>query len=106
MWPPTGAKGNLVRLDEQYRLWPAGDGEPIAVRYLAPDTRVTVVIVLGRARRFGQHDRPLRLRSLDPAARYRDVATGPSSTGLSCSARGYRGIWPWTTMLRTRPSGA
>ncbi|MEU6261544.1 GH36 C-terminal domain-containing protein [Streptomyces sp. NPDC047043] len=66
----------LVQRGEHYRLRPVGDGELSAVQYLAPDGRETAVIVLLRARRFGHHDRPLPLRSLDPAARYRDALTG------------------------------
>ncbi|MFE9448651.1 GH36 C-terminal domain-containing protein [Streptomyces sp. NPDC006739] len=67
---------HLVQLGEQYRLRPRDGGELSAVQYLAPDGGETAVIALRTARRFG-HDAPaLRLRALDPSARYRDAATG------------------------------
>ncbi|MFC8435448.1 glycoside hydrolase family 36 N-terminal domain-containing protein [Streptomyces sp. NPDC057253] len=45
-------------------------------------------IVLRRARRFGHHDRPLPLRSLDPAARYRDALTGAVHHGAVLLSQG------------------
>ncbi|MFD4510029.1 GH36 C-terminal domain-containing protein [Streptomyces sp. NPDC058457] len=58
------------------------------MQYLAPDGRETAVIVLRRARRFGHHDRPLPLRSLDPAARYLDALTGAVHHGAVLLSQG------------------
>ncbi|MET9084856.1 alpha-galactosidase [Streptomyces sp. NPDC004237] len=68
------AARHLVQLGEQHRL--SGQGDLTAVQYLAPDGRETAVIALRHARHFGHRDAPLPLRALDPAARYRDTATG------------------------------
>ncbi|GAA2491237.1 alpha-galactosidase [Streptomyces longisporus] len=67
---------HLIQLGVQYRLRPGDGGELSAVQYLAPDGRETAVLALRTARRFGHHDPALPLRALDPAARYRDAATG------------------------------
>ncbi|MER5430207.1 alpha-galactosidase [Streptomyces sp. NPDC002588] len=67
---------HLVQLGEQHRLRPLGDGDLSAVQYLAPDGKECAVIALRRSRHFGHREPALPLRALDPAACYRDTATG------------------------------
>lgn len=73
----------LIQHGRQYRLRPpaaaAAHQEPggiSAVQFLAPDGGETAVLLYRPARRYGQPDPAVRLRGLDPAARYRDAATG------------------------------
>jgi alpha-galactosidase len=77
---------SLVQHGRQYRLRPPaggdptaghpGGGEPSAVQFVAADGAETAVLVYRRARHHGRPDRAVRLRALDPAARYRDTSTG------------------------------
>ncbi|MDX6352824.1 MAG: alpha-galactosidase [Streptomyces sp.] len=75
----------LVQHGLQYRL---ARGELHAVQYLAPDGSQAAVIVARRARRFGHPDAALPLRALDPAARYRDAATGAVHHGAVLLSHG------------------
>ncbi|MCT9080306.1 alpha-galactosidase [Streptomyces fulvoviolaceus] len=79
---------HLVQLGEQYRLRPLGDGELSAVQYVARDGRECAVIALRRSRHFGHRERSLPLRALDPAARYRDTATGTLHHGAVLLSQG------------------
>ncbi|MDX3114692.1 alpha-galactosidase [Streptomyces scabiei] len=79
---------HLVQLGEQHRLRPPGNGELSALQYLAPDGREAAVIALRRSRRYGHHDPAVPLRALDPAARYRDTATGAVHHGAVLLSHG------------------
>ena len=48
----------------------------------------TAVLAWRRARRFGYHDAPVRLRGLEPDAKYRDEATGRVHHGAVLTAHG------------------
>ncbi|MGQ4405617.1 GH36 C-terminal domain-containing protein [Streptomyces hayashii] len=77
-----------MQLGEQHRLRPPGNGELSALQYLAPDGREAAVIALRRSRRYGHHDPAVPLRALDPAARYRDTATGAVHHGAVLLSHG------------------
>ena len=79
---------HLVQLGEQYRLRPLGDGELSAVQYLAPGGEECAVIALRRSRHFGHREPALPLHALDPAARYRDTATGALHHGAVLLSHG------------------
>jgi alpha-galactosidase len=63
----------LVQHGSRHRLRPAGD-DFSAVQFLAPDGSATAVLAYRTSRGFAAAERPLALRGLDPAARYRDLA--------------------------------
>ncbi|MEV4460112.1 alpha-galactosidase [Microbispora sp. NPDC049633] len=77
----------LVQHGRQYRLLPP-DRELSAVQYLAPDGSETAVLVHRRSRRFGHPEPGVRLRALDPGARYRDRSTGRIHHGAVLLAHG------------------
>ena len=83
----------LVQHGIQYRLCGpqregAVTGELSAVQYLAQDGSETVVLAYLPSRRFNRRDPLLRLRGLDPQARYRDIDTGRVHHGAVLLARG------------------
>jgi alpha-galactosidase len=59
-----------------------------AVQFVAPDGAATAVLVCRRARRYGHAESGIRLRALDPAARYRDGATGQVHHGAVLLSHG------------------
>ncbi|QFY05884.1 family 10 glycosylhydrolase [Nonomuraea phyllanthi] len=84
----------LVQHGRQYRLLPP-DGELSAVQYLASDGGEAAVLVFRRARRFGHAEPGIRLRALDPDARYRDRSTGRIHHGAVLLAHGlFPGLAP------------
>ncbi|HEX6471484.1 MAG TPA: alpha-galactosidase [Streptosporangiaceae bacterium] len=76
----------LVQHGRQYRLRPPGGrnsttGHPAgdqlsAVQFVAAGGGETAVLVYRPTRHYGHPDPPVRLRGLDPGARYRDTTTG------------------------------
>jgi alpha-galactosidase len=81
----------LVQHGLQYRLGAPGDAELSAVQFLAPDGSEIAVLAYRRARRYGlaDHAAPgIRLRALDPAARYRDTLTGQIHHGAILLSHG------------------
>lgn len=84
----------IVQQGRQYRLLPP-DGELSAVQYLAPDGGEVAVLAFRRARRFGHADPGIRLRALDPGARYRDTGTGEVHHGAVLLTHGlFPGLAP------------
>jgi alpha-galactosidase len=77
----------LVQHGRLYRLSPPG-AELGAVQFLAPDAAEIAVLVWCRARRFGHAAPGIRLRALDPAARYRDTVTGQVHHGAILLSHG------------------
>jgi alpha-galactosidase len=67
---------HIVQHGLQYRLRGPVDDGPTAVQYSTPDGREVFLLVWQRALRHGTPRPVLRLKGLDPAARYRDAATG------------------------------
>ncbi|MFF4865767.1 GH36 C-terminal domain-containing protein [Streptomyces sp. NPDC001231] len=67
---------HIVQQGTQHRLRGPVDDGPTAVQYTTPDRREVFVLVWQRAPRHGTPRPVLRLAGLDPAARYRDAATG------------------------------
>jgi alpha-galactosidase len=70
----------LIQHGRQYRLLPPG-GDLIATQYLAPDGARIAVLIYRRTRRFGLAEPGIRLRAIDPAARYREAGTGQMHHG-------------------------
>lgn len=79
----------IVQHGQQYRLSASG-GELTAVQYVSEneDRRESAVFAFRRERHFGRTDPALRLRGLDPAARYRDTASGREHHAAVLLARG------------------
>ncbi|MGW4287066.1 alpha-galactosidase [Streptomyces sp. NPDC004673] len=78
----------LVQHGHQYRLLAPGDGPLTAVQYVDPDADRTVVLVWRPSACFGPAHPPLRLRGLDPGARYRDEDTGTEWSGATLAGFG------------------
>ncbi|WP_203617260.1 alpha-galactosidase [Streptomyces bauhiniae] len=78
----------LVQHGHQYRLLAPGDGALSAVQYVGPDADRTVVLVWRPSAWFGPAHPPLRLRGLDPGARYRDEDTGAEWSGATLTGFG------------------
>ncbi|MEU3464824.1 alpha-galactosidase [Streptomyces sp. NPDC006733] len=78
----------VVQYGDLYRLRPPGDGGLSAVQYVRGDE--TVVLAWLHSQSFGDPQPPLRLRGLDPAAEYRDSATGTVHRGAVLATRGLR----------------
>ena len=78
----------VVQHGEQYRLRPPGGGGLSAVQYVRGEE--TVVLAWLHAQRFGEPQPPLRLRGLDPAAAYEDLATGTVHRGAVLGHHGLR----------------
>ncbi|MFI8348188.1 GH36 C-terminal domain-containing protein [Streptomyces sp. NPDC085596] len=78
----------LVRHGHQYRLLAPGEGALTAVQYVDPDADRTVVLVWRPSAFFGPAHPPLRLRGLDPGARYRDEDTGAEWSGATLAGFG------------------
>ncbi|HEX6521192.1 MAG TPA: alpha-galactosidase [Streptosporangiaceae bacterium] len=66
----------LVQYGQLYRLASFRQGTVTAWQYLADDGSELAVLAWWRPRSFGVWTNRLRLASIDPAARYRDAATG------------------------------
>jgi alpha-galactosidase len=66
----------IVQHGRQYRLRAPGGPPPTAVQYVATDGSAAVVFAYRVSPAFGHRSTPLRLRGLEPAARYRDEETG------------------------------
>jgi alpha-galactosidase len=77
-----------VQHGRQFRLLPPGGPGPSAVQYVAPDGDETAVFIYRPAPAFGRKLDPVRLRGLDPAARYRDEETGAEYDGAVLMHRG------------------
>ncbi|HEU5157531.1 MAG TPA: alpha-galactosidase [Streptosporangiaceae bacterium] len=77
----------LVQRGRQYRLGAPGE-ELSAVQFVADDGAETAVLVYRKARHYGRPDPGIRLRGLDPAARYRDAATGHVHHGVILLSHG------------------
>ncbi|WP_213456246.1 alpha-galactosidase [Rhizomonospora bruguierae] len=71
----------VVQHGLQYRLRAPGGPPPAAVQYVAADGSATVVFAYRVSPAFGHRPTPLRLAGLEPAARYRDEATGAEYHG-------------------------
>lgn len=78
----------VVQHGEQYRLRPPGDGGLSAVQYVRGAE--TVVLAWLHAQSYGEPQPPLRLRGLDPAAAYEDLATGTVHRGAVLAHHGLR----------------
>lgn len=89
----------VVRHGELYRLRPP-DGDGLSVVQYVRGAE-TVVLAWLQAQHYGQPQPPLRLRGLDPAATYRDLATGQVHRGGRCSATG--GCAPGSAAIWTPP---
>jgi alpha-galactosidase len=77
-----------VQHGRQYRLLAPGGPGPSAVQYVADDGAHTVLFVYHPAPAFGRYTEPVRLRGLDPGARYRDEDTGSEYDGAALIVRG------------------
>ncbi|MEU7041137.1 alpha-galactosidase [Streptomyces varsoviensis] len=77
----------LVQGGDLYRLRPPGDGLT-AVQYVRGDE--SAVLAWLPAQRYGEEPPPLRLRGLDPAARYTDLDRGGTHRGAVLTHRGLR----------------
>ncbi|WP_330234810.1 GH36 C-terminal domain-containing protein [Streptomyces sp. NBC_00566] len=71
----------------RYRLLAPGDGALAAVQYVDLGADRTVVLLWRLSASFGPAHPPLRLRGLDPGARYRD-----EDTAAECSAATLAGV--------------
>ncbi|MEU8826940.1 alpha-galactosidase [Streptomyces sp. NPDC048636] len=78
----------IVQHGELYRLLPPDGDRLTAVQYLRGDE--TVVLAWLPAQHYGEPRLPVRLRGLDPAARYEDRATGEVHRGAVLLHRGLR----------------
>ncbi|MCM2423242.1 alpha-galactosidase [Streptomyces sp. RKAG293] len=70
----------LVQHGLQFRLRPPG-GDLGGIQYVDAGGSATAVLAFRCSAHLAQPDRPLPLRGLDPAARYRDAASGESHHG-------------------------
>ena len=73
----------LVQHGRQDRLLAPGEGPLTAVQYTDAEAGRTAVFVWRATTSFGPDHPPLRLRGLDPAARYRDESTGAVWSGAT-----------------------
>jgi alpha-galactosidase len=78
----------VVQHGRQYRLLAPGQGPVAAVQYTDAEAGRSVVFVWRPSTRFGTGHPPLRLRGLDPLARYRDEDTGAQWSGQTLAAHG------------------
>ncbi|MEV8425737.1 alpha-galactosidase [Streptomyces niveus] len=69
---------HLVQHGVQHRLRAPVDDGPTVVQYTSPDRAEVLVLAWQRAPRRGRPELPVHLAGLEPAAVYRDVATGVS----------------------------
>ncbi|MFD8867511.1 alpha-galactosidase [Streptomyces sp. NPDC059590] len=76
----------VVQHGELYRLRPPGDGGLSAVQYVRGEE--TVVLAWLHAQRLGERQPRLRLRGLDPEARYEDLETGTVHRGAVLAHHG------------------
>ncbi|MFJ3644171.1 alpha-galactosidase [Streptomyces sp. NPDC090108] len=78
----------VVQHGHQYRLRAPGEGALTAVQYVEPGAGRAVVLVWRPHAGFGPAEPPLRLRGLDPSARYRNEDTGAEWSGRTLAAFG------------------
>ncbi|QKV91744.1 alpha-galactosidase [Streptomyces sp. NA02950] len=78
----------VVQHGELYRLRPPDGDRLSAVQYVHGEE--TVVLAWLPAQHYGEPQPPVRLRGLDPAARYEDQATGEVHRGAVLLHRGLR----------------
>jgi alpha-galactosidase len=71
-----------------YRLREPVAGDLSAVQYVARDGSEVVVIAWLHAQQYGLGKPPIRLRGLDPLARYRNAETGEVSSGALLQSAG------------------
>lgn len=79
-----------VQLGDRYRLGSARHDDRFAVCCVAADGGQVAVFVFARTVRQDCGDPPVRLRGLDPHARYRDVDTGTAYGGAFLMRHGLR----------------
>jgi alpha-galactosidase len=77
----------LVQHGRRHRLRPPEE-DLSALQFVAADGSATAVLVYRTARGFTLTERPVLLRGLDPAARYRNVADGRVHHGAVLLSRG------------------
>ncbi len=80
----------VVQHGDLYRLRPPAGDQLSAVQYVAEDGTATVLFAYLPAPHLGRTPHPVRLRGLDPAARYRDAATGLEYDGAVLLGHGLR----------------
>jgi alpha-galactosidase len=80
----------VVQHGDLYRLAPPDRDGMVAVQYAAPDAGESVVFCWLPAPHFGRAVPVVRLRGLDPAARYRDEETGREYHGAVLLGYGLR----------------
>ena len=78
----------VVQHGRQYRLLAPGEGPLTAVQYADAGADRTVVFVWRPSTSFGPAHPPLRLRGLDPRARYRCEDTGAEWSGATLAGYG------------------
>jgi alpha-galactosidase len=81
---------SVVQHGDLYRLRPPAGDALSAVQYVAGDGSATVLFTYLPAPHLGRTPHPVRLRGLDPAARYRDQATGQEYDGAVLLGHGLR----------------
>ncbi|MGW0628782.1 alpha-galactosidase [Streptomyces sp. NPDC002758] len=101
---------HIVQHGTQHRLRGPVDDGPTAVQYTTTDRREVFVLVWQRAPRHGTPRPALRLAGLDPAARYRDAATGAVHhasvlTGYGITPELPAGDWSSTSLHLIRVDG-
>jgi alpha-galactosidase len=80
----------IIQLGRQYRLASTRQGPLAAVQYLDDAGDEAVVLAFWGVRSYGPYPTNLRLASLDPDARYRDVATGDVRGGAELMSFGIK----------------
>lgn len=83
---------DTVQLGDRYRLGSARHDERFAVCCVAADGAQVALFVFARTVRQDCGDPPVRLRGLDPAARYRDVDSGAEYGGAFLMNHGLRPV--------------
>ncbi len=81
---------DTVQLGARYRLGAARSDDRVAVCCVAADGTQVALFVFARTVRQDCGDPPVRLRGLDPAARYRDVDSGAGYGGAFLMNHGLR----------------
>lgn len=79
---------DVVQHGHQYRLLAPGEGPLTAVQYVDPAADRAVVFLWRPTTSFAPAHPPLRLRGLDPAARYRDEDTGTHWSAATLTGHG------------------
>jgi alpha-galactosidase len=79
---------HLVQHGTLHRLREPGDEGPTVVQYAATDAAEALLLAWRSTERHGSPRLPVRLRGLDPAARYRDTRTGAVHHGAVLAGYG------------------